>query len=234
MIFGRKKRDKAKPDPEETEEEPVEGEEETGEEEESGELDGRAQARAWDLEFDREEGPFDISEVDLDADDVRRLDFGALVVTPFDGMQLQLQAEREQHRVQSIIVGDGDSALEVAVFAGPSKSSMAEEIRDDILTATEQQNGTLQLAQGPFGTELRRAVPTQDQDGKPAIHVSRTWLVSGPGWVLRGVLLGKAALEPDNEDAQVALFEFFSNLVVRRDNTPSAPGRIIYLEVPEA
>lgn len=228
MIFGRKKRDKAATEePQDTPNEPVvelEGEEESSEQQ---------QARVWDEAFDRDEGPFDINEVDLDADDVKRIDFGALVVTPFEGMNLQLQAEREQRRVQSLVVSDGHSALEVAVFAAPSKSSITQEVREDIIEATKRQQGKLQFAQGPFGTELRRAVPLKDSQGKPALHVSRTWLVSGPGWLLRGVLLGKAALEPDNAEAQLALFEFFSNLVVRRENSPAAPGKLLYLTMPK-
>lgn len=35
------------------------------------------ESRDW-----RADGPFDISEVDLDADDVQRLDFDSLVLTP--------------------------------------------------------------------------------------------------------------------------------------------------------
>ena len=70
-------------------------------------------------------------------------------------------------------------------------------------------------------------------EGRKALHVSRTWLVSGPGWLLRGVLLGKATFEPENEDAQVALFEFFSNLVVRRGTQPAAPGSALALRMPE-
>lgn len=226
MIFGRKRRETN------LEDEPTdEAVEETSEPSAS---DAEAQARRWDEAFDREEGPFDISEVDLDADDVRRLDFGALVVTPFEGMSMQLQAEREHRRVQAIIVGDGESALEVAVFAGPTKESMLAEIREDITETTVKQRGQIQLVEGPFGTELRRVVPVKDPEGRSAMHVSRTWIVSGPGWVLRGVLLGKAALEPANEDAQLALFEFFSNLVVRRDSAPAAPGKVIYLEVPKS
>lgn len=234
MIFGRKKRDERQDNLGETTTE-EEGADVT-KDADSGKLDARAQARAWDEAFDREEGPFDISEVDLEADEdeVRRLDFGPLVLTPFEGMQLQLNAEREQRRIQSVLVGDGASALEVTLFAGPVKESMTEEIRDDIVKATVQLKGRLQFAEGPFGTELRRAVPTQDPEGNAAMHVSRTWLVSGPGWVLRGVLMGKAALEPQNEEAQLALFEFFSNVVVRRDSAAAVPGRVIYLKAPQA
>ncbi|NHB83677.1 DUF3710 domain-containing protein [Tessaracoccus sp. HDW20] len=55
-----------------------------------------------------------------------------------------------------------------------------------------------------------------------------------PGWLLRGVLLGKATFEPENADAQVALFEFFSNLIVRRGSQPAAPGSLLPMKVPQA
>ena len=140
----------------------------------------------------------------------------------------------------AIVLGDGigpevcNSAIEVAVFAAPAKSSMAGEIRADVIRQTQAQNGRIQIAQGPFGTELRRALPVTDPNGNAATHVSRTWLVAGPGGLLRGVLLGKATFEPQNESAQVALFEFFSNIVVRRGTAPAAPGSLLPMQVPQA
>ncbi len=94
--------------------------------------------------------------------------------------------------------------------------------------------GRCQAVKGPFGTELRRALPVKDPNGNPAMHLSRTWLVPGPGWVLRGVLLGKATFNPEDAEAQLHLFEFFSNLVVRRGSTPAAPGSLLPMRVPEA
>lgn len=230
VIFGRRK---AQADEAEQDETPVVGDEEIGQEE--GDTLPSDDAARWDAEFTREEGPFDISEVDLevDADEVRRVDLGTVIMTPFQGMTTQLQVNRETNKVQSLLVGDGQSALEVAVFAGPAKSSMTGEIRDEIMAGTTRQGGRCEIVEGPFGAEVRRALPVKDQNGNPAMHLSRTWLVQGPGWVLRGVVLGKATFEPDNEDAQVALFEFFSNLVVRRGTAPSAPGSLLTMTVPE-
>ncbi|MHA6511905.1 DUF3710 domain-containing protein [Tessaracoccus sp. Z1128] len=228
MIFGRKKRNEDVDDVELDEADPAveEGDDP------APHLD---EAERWDAEFTRDEGPFDISEVDLeaDADEVKRLDLGTLIITPFQDMTMQLQVNRETNQVQSILVGDGQSALEVAVFAGPGKSSMTGEIRDEVIEATRKQSGRCQAVRGPFGAELRRALPVKDPNGNPATHLSRTWLVPGPGWVLRGVLLGKATFNPDDEEAQVHLFEFFSNLVVRRGTTPAAPGSLLPMRVPE-
>ena len=183
--------------------------------------------------FDRDEGPFDIDEVDLDEDDVQRIDLGALVVTPFEEMQLQLQVDEPRQQVQSFLVGDGTSAMEVALFAGPRRTSMLAEIREEITAATEKEGGEVTLLEGPFGVELRRRQPVTGAQGRRGTHVSRTWLVGGPGWVLRGIVFGRAALEPEDEDASIALLECFGNLVVRRGTAPAAPGSLIPLTIPD-
>lgn len=250
MILGRKRNDAAGEEPREDldvvdevleEEDPLEtgaGEQEAQESDDAQEDVGTtpgpeaAQWQEWDAAFDRDWGPFDFDEVDLEADDTKRLDLGTLVVTPFDQMKMQLQVDKTKQKVQAILVADGASAIEVAAFAGPMRTSLLPEIREEIIAATTREKGKVQVVQGPFGAELRRRLPVTDPKGNPAIHVSRTWLVSGPGWVLRGVLMGRAALETENEEAQLTLFEFFSNLVVRRGTTPAAPGSLLPMTVP--
>ncbi len=192
----------------------------------------QAQWTAWDAEFEREEGPFDIDEVDLDADDVKRIDLGTVIVTPFPNMSMQLQVDKTKEKVQAILVADGQSAIEVAVFAGPVRTSMLSEIRDGIISATERASGRVEVIRGPFGAEMHRRLPVTDAKGNPAMHMSRTWLVDGPGWVLRGVVMGKAALDHKNDAAQLTLFEFFSNLVVRRGVDPAVPGSALPMTVP--
>ncbi len=173
--------------------------------------------------FDRDEGPFDIDEVDLEGDDVQRIDLGALIVTPFEEMQLQLQVDEPRQQVQSFLVGDGVSAMEVALFAGPRRTSMLAEIREEITAATEKEGGEVTLLEGPFGVELRRRQPVTDAQGRRGTHVSRTWLV----------VFGRAALEPEDEDVSIALLECFGNLVVRRGTSPAAPGSLIPLTIPD-
>ena len=204
---------------------------ETAEDEEREKSDEEKWAEI-DEDFDRDEGPFDIEEVDLDQDDVQRIDLGALVVTPFEGMQLQLQVDEAKQQVQSFLVGDGASAMEVALFAGPRRTAMLAESRDEIAAASGKEGGEGTLLEGPFGVELRRRQPVTDPQGRQGIHVSRTWLVGGPGWVLRGIVFGRAALEPEDEDAVIALLECFGNLVVRRGTAPAVPGGLIPLSVP--
>ena len=180
----------------------------------------------------REDGPFDISEVDLDADDVQRLDFGSLIVTPFDNMQMQLQINQASGQVQALLVVDGKSAIEVALFAAPARGSMLAQVREEMADATEKAGGTMTLVEGPLGTEVKRVLPVTTPDGKQAKQPSRTWLAQGPKWLLRGVLMGNAATaENETEEAQL-LFEFFCNLVVRRGDVPKVPGELIGLDIP--
>ncbi|MDN5563450.1 uncharacterized protein DUF3710 [Luteococcus japonicus] len=181
----------------------------------------------------REDGPFDLDEVDLDADDVDRLDFGSLIMTPFDEMQLQLQIDEATQQVQAALVMHANSALEVAVFGAPATSSMAGDIRREMVEVTEQQGGDVQLAEGPFGTEIRRVIPLQNDEGETMYHVSRTWFAHGPRWLVRGVLMGEAGMTEGTDGPAAVLYEFFRNLVVRRDESPRVPGDLIPMTIPE-
>jgi len=187
------------------------------------------QSRDW-----REDGPFDITEVDLDADEVQRIDFGSLIVTPFDGMKLQLQVKQDSQEVQALLVVAQQSAIEVALFSAPLRSSMLAEVRADMQAATDAAGGTMTLAKGPLGTEIRRKLPAAEATTKKkAVQPSRTWLAQGPRWLLRGVLMGPAALENDVDAGEAQLlFEFFCNLVVRRGDAPKVPGELIALDMP--
>jgi len=187
--------------------------------------------RSQDWRYD---GPFDIDEVDLDADDVQRLDFGTLIITPFDGMKLQLQVNPANNQVQAVLVMHGQSALEVAVFAAPARSSMLAEVRADMAEATEKAGGEMSLAEGPFGTEVRRTLPVTTPDGKQGQAITRTWFAEGPKWLLRGVLMGQAALRDGEAGAGALLYEFFCNAVVRRGDEPHVPGQLIPMTVPNS
>lgn len=185
------------------------------------------ESRDW-----RVDGPFDVDEVDLDADDIERLDFGCVVLTPFDGMQLQLQVDQATGRVQAALVMNGNSAIEIALFAAPAHTSMVAEVRQDMITATQAHGGRVALAEGPFGTEVRRAVPLKDSKGHDAVHISRTWFAQGPRWLLRGVVMGEAGQASGVDGVTELLYEFFANTVVRRDATPRVPGDLIPMTLP--
>lgn len=237
MIFGRRKR-RAEEVVEEVDVATEQATPEAGADEEATEAPSalekaEAQWLEWDEAFTRDEGPFDIEEVDLDADEVKRLDLGSLIVTPFPNMNLQLSVNKQQVP-QAIIVRDQDSAIEVALFGAPARTAYIPEVRREIIAASQGKNSRTTVRRGPFGTEIARAFPVQTQEGAVGMQITRTWLVEGPSWVLRGVVFGKAALEPQNEDVTITLTEFFANLVVNRGADPVAPGAVIPFTIPEA
>ena len=129
MIFGRFKRkddeerdlDEALDETDDSQDDDVEVTDELDEADDSeddlDEWERLDASRDW-----REDGPFDISEVDLDADEVERLDFGCVVLTPFEGIQMQLQVDQRTKKVQSALAMAGPSAIEIALFAAPAQT----------------------------------------------------------------------------------------------------------------
>ena len=248
MIFGRKKSKDAELDEsavdEETldeledddEDEAVVADDEAADNEDADDEDPEVDEwAALDASRDwREDGPFDITEVDLDADDIERLDFGCVVLTPFDGMQMQLQVDQRTKKVQAALVMAGASAIEIALFAAPAQTSLVGDIRDEMVAATQKAGGQATLAEGPFGTEVRRVLPMTDPKGNRVVHISRTWFASGPRWMLRGVVMGEAGRSSGIDGVSELVYEFFSNTVVRRDQQPKVPGDLIAMTLPNS
>jgi hypothetical protein len=181
----------------------------------------------------REEGPFDISEVDLEGDDVTRLDLGSLIVTPEEGMQLQIIADSESGNGLALVLGLNGSAMQIEVKAAPNSGGFAADIRSDIMDETRAAGGRTELAKGPYGTELRRVVQVEGADGEDAFAPMRDWLVEGPRWLLVARLMGEAAIDVEGDGASEIFDEAFRNLIVRRGDEPMAPGQTVPIRVPE-
>lgn len=189
---------------------------------------------AFDLSRDwRAEGPYDFEEVDLDEDEIERLDFGSMIVTPPPNCEIRLQVAEGTETIMSVLVVVGESAIELSAFAAPRTPGLWAEIRDQIIEQTLQTGGSADCVQGPFATELIRNVPVQLSDGKRAFQPSRTWVAEGPRWLLRGVLMGRAALSVEIDDDVVGpLFDAFSDIIVRRDDSPMPVGELLPLSLP--
>jgi hypothetical protein len=181
----------------------------------------------------RVDGPFDFEEVDLHGDEVVRIDLDTLIVTPWDGLGLQLQVEEPSRQVLSVTGVWQDSGLEVALFAAPSSGGLGAELLEEAVNEVTADGGTAELTEGAFGPEVRRVLPQKRGKGEEQqYHVSRVWCAEGPRWVLRATLLGEAALE-EAEDKAAPFLEFFRNLVVRRGTKPMVPGERIVMKLPE-
>ena len=185
----------------------------------------------------RADGPFDDDEVEL-GDSVQRLDLGALVVTPFEGLQLQLQVNQETKQAAAFTAIWRQSGLEVALFAASAGGGLADELRDDVLEEAAAAGGSATIEDGPFGPQVRRLLPEDGpaasgkNKGKRRIHVSWVWFAEGPRWLLRGTLLGEAAIGPADSTEAAPFVEFFRNIVVRRGGKPMVPGDQIPFDVP--
>lgn len=185
-----------------------------------------------DLTDHRGDGPFDIEEVELGGDEVQRIDLGTLIVTPWQGLNLQLQVHEATKQVRAITGIWRRSGIEIALFAAPASGGLAAEQQEELTEQAEQAGGSAELGKGPFGPELRRILPQTGPNGEQLFHVSRLWFAEGPRWLLRGTLMGEAAL-PDGDAKAAPFIEFFRNLVVRRGTRPMVPGELLTMELPK-
>ncbi len=235
MIFGRKRKAAVEDEkPHETDEsaEP----QQTGEAEEQTDWRGSAEpADPWaalDARDWRGDGPFDIDEVDLDGDPVGRMDLGSLIITPLDGMEVRFQIDQASGRATAVLLMQPASALELSLYAAPRSGGLWPQIRSDVIAAARARQGSADLAEGPFGVEVRRLMPVATPDGKQGLQPSRMVMVEGPRWALRGVVYGQAALETATPGVTADIEEVFRDTVVRRGGSPIPPGTSIPLTLP--
>jgi hypothetical protein len=180
----------------------------------------------------RADGPFDYDEVDL-GDDVVRIDLETLIVTPWDGLGLQLQVDEQSRAVQAVTGVWEESGLEVVLFAAPASGGLSAELREEAIEEAAEAGGSAEVVDGPFGPEIRRVLPAEGPKGEQLFHVSRVWFAEGPRWLVRGTLLGEAALESADAAKIAPFLEFYRNLVVHRGNKPMVPGERIAMKLPE-
>ncbi len=193
------------------------------------------QWREYDLSRQwRDDGPFDIDEVDLDGDEVKRVDLGTLIITPEKGLSIQMQSDPKTKQGLRLIVTSGPkSMMELLLLAAPANDDYCWKIRSDIAEASKQAK-VLEYHKGPFGTEMRRVMPAKDAQGNEGVVPMRDWFVSGPRWVLDARLLGEVAMDTKKANKETQLLEeFFKNVVVRRGEAAMVPGALIPLSVPE-
>ena len=178
---------------------------------------------------DRPEGPHDVSEVDDPADGGSRVDLGGLWLPGRPGLEVRVEADQQTAEVVAVTLVMGDSALQVQPFAAPRSEGIWDGVRDEIRSGITSQGGTVDEVEGPLGTELRTKVPVRAADGSQAVQPARFVGVDGPRWFLRGVLTGRAAVEPDTDAELIAVFR---DVVVVRGTEPMAPRDPIPLRLP--
>ena len=176
----------------------------------------------------RAEGPWDVSEVDLHDDD-GRIDLGSLLVTPHEGLELQLQVDEASGQVAAVVLAGPEAALEVRAFAAPRNGDVWDAVRRQVAGEVARMGGTATETDGRWGTELKVSLTVTTPDGGRATQVSRVVGVAGPRWLLRATLFGGAAVEYRHDgDVETAL----RNVVVVRGSTAVPPGDPLPLTMP--
>lgn len=171
-------------------------------------------------------GPYDSSQV---PERGPRLDLGAVWLPGVPGMELRMEVDKKTQRITGVACAVAGSGLQVQAFAAPRTDGIWDEIRGEIAASVTKQGGTVDDLPGPFGRELLARIPAQTPDGRPGVRPARFVGVDGPRWFLRGVLTGKAAVDP----AEARLLEsVFANIVVVRDQSPRPPRDLLALHLP--
>jgi hypothetical protein len=171
-------------------------------------------------------GPWDFSELgELSG----RLDLGALRLPVSPGATVHLETSGQPPVVTLVRVELDGSEIQLAPFAAPRTEGIWDEIRSEISQQVSGDGGTVDDLPGPFGRELLARVVVRTPEGRTGDRVVRFVGVDGPRWFLRGVITGKAAVEPE---AAVAVEEFFAGTVVVRDGSAMPPRELLAMHLP--
>ena len=169
-------------------------------------------------------GPWDVEDENVpDYDEY--LDMGSYYLPFLKGIELRVKANRATQQVLGTTITYGSSSVEIEAFAAPKTLGGWDDVRADLIEA----NKDAKEVEGVFGTEL--ALPVTVKGGRKVL--TRIVGVDGPRWMLRGIFSGKAATDPEGEEAK-ALNQFFADIVVERGDDPLAPRDLIPMHPPVA
>lgn len=233
-IFGRRKnKDESLPAEEDVTTSEVEAEAQApAEESATPETDAEERRRRSRLrpreEIDLSNGPYDVA----DAPEGERVDFGALALSPREGVELRLDVDEATQVLTGMtaVLGEGGaSAVQLQVFAAPKTSGIWYGIRREIAESILAGGGTAEEVEGPLGAELHVRMPSQGPDGRTTFSPARFLGVDGPRWFLRAVLSGQAAI--DDAAAEQAM-DFVRSVVVSRGGEARAPRELLELTLP--
>ncbi|WP_183294944.1 DUF3710 domain-containing protein [Cellulomonas cellasea] len=171
-------------------------------------------------------GPWDVTDVDGSGG---RLDLGAILVPGRPGMELRMEIDKASGAVSAAAVSLGGSTLQLQAFAAPRTEGIWDEIREEIAESVTKQGGSADDLPGPFGRELLARLPVRTPEGRTGHRPARFIGADGPRWFLRGVVTGKAAVDPE---AAVELEAVFADIVVVRGTEARAPRDLLTLRLP--
>lgn len=175
---------------------------------------------------DRTDGPWDVAE---DVPAGPRIDLGALRLPGIPGMALRMEIDKKSGTVTGVAVTLGESTLQMQAFAAPRSEGIWDEIREEIAASVTKQGGSVDDLPGPFGRELLARLPVRTPEGRTGHRPARFVGVDGPRWFLRGVITGRAAVDPE---AATAIEDLYRRTVVVRDGQARPPRDLLALTLP--
>ena len=172
-------------------------------------------------------GPWDVD--DPAATPLSRLDLGALRLPGVPGMELRMEVDKATNAVSAAAVTVEGSTMQLQAYAAPRSEGICDEIRAEIQQSVVAQGGSADDLPGPFGRELLARLPARTPEGRTGHRPARFLGFDGPRWFLRGVITGRAAVEP--AAAQV-LERVFGEVVVVRGTEARPPRDLLTLTLP--
>ncbi len=166
-------------------------------------------------------GPYDIA--DSPADDVERLDLGALRVPVDSSLEIRVEVG-EDGQVAGVTLLNPNGQMQLGVFAAPRNEGIWGEVRAEIKASISSQGGTVSEQDGEFGSELTGRLPVPG-----GLTPVRFLGVDGPRWFLRAMLAGAPALQ---DDEAKPFLDTFRSLVVVRGTEPLPVREPVPLQLP--
>jgi hypothetical protein len=167
-----------------------------------------------------ERGPWDARHA---PDGVQRLDLGSLQIPAMDGVEVRVQANPEGG-VEQVVLVEGESALQLGVFAAPRSDGIWNEVRAEIAGSMSGDGVVPREINGPYGVELIARVKTPE--GPADVRFVG---IDGPRWMVRALYQGPAAADPNYAGV---LADCLSGLVVVRDDEARPVREALPLRLP--
>lgn len=213
-MFGRHKKDSSEQDLAEA----------TAEADDAAEL---MQLAAAAVVLARPTGPWDIA--DAPDDEVNRVDLGGMLIPVLPDTEVRVDVSPEGEVVAATLVR-GTSAMQVNAFAAPRTYGIWAEVRGEIGSTLLEGGGRADDVEGPYGTELQAAIPTEIEGQGSVLAPARFIGVDGPRWFLRALVTGPAATDP----VVAAEFEAaLKQVVVVRGTDPMAVRDPLPMRLPK-
>lgn len=131
-----------------------------------------------------------LAQVDNEGMNLQRVDLGGLVITPRQGIEIQVQADQTTGLVTQVTFASSQGGVQVQPFAAPRSGGMWDDIRAQIVASLASQGGLAEVVQGRFGSEIFAQLPQASGGGMQPLRFTAR---EGPRWLLRAVYLGGAA-----------------------------------------